>query len=335
MILDAVTASRVLIEADLAPMQGQRFQPTGFADLGAAVYTLADETQMLLVESAQSMGNRLERTILTPEGTLVPELEGLSYVTAKLHGEGIADTEISSLTEPHRMASPFFIQNEAFKEMLVKDTGYSKGGRLDWRRINAALFKYDVNCLLHGVFLSLLEGGRIKAPRLISAFIEASNVHEAVSGGVKNSFDPSGEIQVKDESKDAGIYSNVPYQRIEFTAEKITAYFNVDAAGIRGLGLCAEAQELLFSLALLKARRLLDGGLRLRTACDLKRTGELRVDGMSDLPDGQALLEATQSAISACREKGLFAAPPVTALSTECVRKKSNKECGNAGEDSS
>ena len=117
MILDDVTASRVLIEADLAPMQGQRFQPTGFADLGAAVYTLADETQMLLVESAQSMGNRLERTILSPEGTLVPELEGLSYVTAKLRGEGIADTEISSLTEPHRMASPFFIQKEALVNM--------------------------------------------------------------------------------------------------------------------------------------------------------------------------------------------------------------------------
>jgi CRISPR-associated protein Csb1 len=29
------TANRVLIEADLVPMQGDRFQPTGFADLGA------------------------------------------------------------------------------------------------------------------------------------------------------------------------------------------------------------------------------------------------------------------------------------------------------------
>ena len=88
MLLDTCTADRVLLEADLVPMQGQRFQPTGFADLGAAVYTLPDGTRMLLVESAQSMANRLEQTILTPEGTLIPELEGLSCVTALLHGKG-------------------------------------------------------------------------------------------------------------------------------------------------------------------------------------------------------------------------------------------------------
>ena len=118
MMLDAVTAPRVLIEVDLVPVQGQRFQPTGFAELGAAVYTLPDERQMLLVESAQSMANRLERTILTCEETLIPELEGLSYVTARLHGPGLADTDLSSLAEPHRMGSPFFLQNETFQKKL-------------------------------------------------------------------------------------------------------------------------------------------------------------------------------------------------------------------------
>ena len=95
MLLDTCTADRVLLEADLVPMQGQRFQPTGFADLGAAVYTLPDGTRMLLVESAQSMANRLEQTILTPEGTLMPELEGLSCVTAVLHGKGREDFSTS------------------------------------------------------------------------------------------------------------------------------------------------------------------------------------------------------------------------------------------------
>ena len=98
MLLDTCTADRVLLEADLVPMQGQRFQPTGFADLGAAVYTLPDGTRMLLVESAQSMANRLEQTILTPEGTLMPELEGLSCVTAVLHGKGREDFSTSSLS---------------------------------------------------------------------------------------------------------------------------------------------------------------------------------------------------------------------------------------------
>ena len=120
MLLDTCTADRVLLEADLVPMQGQRFQPTGFADLGAAVYTLPDGTRMLLVESAQSMANRLEQTILTPEGTLMPELEGLSCVTAVLHGKGREDFSTSSLLEAHRLASPFIISRMYFGLKIVE-----------------------------------------------------------------------------------------------------------------------------------------------------------------------------------------------------------------------
>jgi len=53
-------APRLLLEAELKPLQGDRFQPTGFADLGPARYTLPDGTEMLLVESAQSVANRME-----------------------------------------------------------------------------------------------------------------------------------------------------------------------------------------------------------------------------------------------------------------------------------
>ena len=53
MILESITESRILVEAELEPMQGQRFQPTGFADLGAATYTLPNGTRMLLVEYGQ------------------------------------------------------------------------------------------------------------------------------------------------------------------------------------------------------------------------------------------------------------------------------------------
>ena len=55
---------RLLLKATLKPLQGTRFQPTGFPDLGAAQYEALDDhcraKQMLLVESAQSMANRLE-----------------------------------------------------------------------------------------------------------------------------------------------------------------------------------------------------------------------------------------------------------------------------------
>src|SRR5690606_7074461 len=50
---------RLLVEARLVPLQGQRFQPTGFPDLGAAQFEAADGSH-LLVESAQSMANRME-----------------------------------------------------------------------------------------------------------------------------------------------------------------------------------------------------------------------------------------------------------------------------------
>jgi CRISPR-associated protein Csb1 len=63
--------SRLLMDAELAPVQGDRFQPTGFADLGAATYPLPDGTRMLLVESAQSMANRLEAALLDSNNELI------------------------------------------------------------------------------------------------------------------------------------------------------------------------------------------------------------------------------------------------------------------------
>lgn len=53
-------APRLLIEATLKPLQGGRFQPTGFPNLGAATYKTPGGADMLLVESAQSIANRLE-----------------------------------------------------------------------------------------------------------------------------------------------------------------------------------------------------------------------------------------------------------------------------------
>src|SRR5207247_9483335 len=57
------TASRLLVEAELkvATGGGGRFQPTGFPDLGPALFKGADGGNWLLVESPQSMANRLER----------------------------------------------------------------------------------------------------------------------------------------------------------------------------------------------------------------------------------------------------------------------------------
>jgi CRISPR-associated protein Csb1 len=50
------TAPRLLIEADLQPLQGARFQPTGFPDLGAAVYDGPNGNRLLLVEFSTKSG---------------------------------------------------------------------------------------------------------------------------------------------------------------------------------------------------------------------------------------------------------------------------------------
>ena len=325
-------APRILLEAELVAAQGDRFQPTGFADLGAAQYTRPDGKEMLLVESAQSVANRLEKTCLDGDGPdLAAELKGLPYVAATLSGAGDS-VRTSSLIEAHRIGSPYFLHNKAFKDKLAKEMKYNPKRPLDWKTIYATLFKYDPNSLLHGVFLSLLDGGRVRAPRAVTGFIEAEDVRKAISGGVKNSpVDPKGELQVAEaDAGEKGVYSNVPYSRVEFTAGKIRAYFNIDLALIRGYGLPAEAYRLLVGLALLKIRRFVDGHLRLRTACDLRLVSDLgaTVPAGFVVPDEAALLSGVQTAIAEC--KALFADVPVTEVITPVKIAKGKKGEGEA-----
>ena len=90
--------NRLYFDQALKPAQGDRFQPTGFADLGAAVYELPNGRRKLLIESVQSMANRFEAALLGSDGDLSPEFEGLPYIKAKLSGE--AETFVTSLHEP-------------------------------------------------------------------------------------------------------------------------------------------------------------------------------------------------------------------------------------------
>ncbi len=310
---------RLLMEAELAPVQGERFQPTGFADLGAATYQTTDGTRMLLVESAQSMANRLEQAVIGPDNELVKELEGLSYVRARLSGG--SSTTTNSLTEAHRINSPFIIPGKNFQEKFKKAAEYEKNMPLNWQKIARALFRFDVNSVLHGAFLANLEDGRVKIARALSAFIEARGVREVVSGGVKiNPLDPTGKLRAKAWDKD--VYGNVPYHRVEYTAERITAYFNLDLGLLRSYDLKDDALDLLTALALYKIRFFLDEGTRLRTACDLRAINDLTVTEPKGftVPDKKALLACLPQKIRACKK--MFADPPVTEINTETVLKK-------------
>ncbi|MBK9264446.1 MAG: type I-U CRISPR-associated protein Cas7 [Polyangiaceae bacterium] len=291
--------SRLLLECELRPVQGKRFQPTGFPDLGAAVFETNEGTR-LLVESAQSMANRLEAVCWDQEKQdLLEPLCGLPYVRVE-RKDGTYLT--SSLTEAHRLNSPYILESKdtSFMQKLKKESDTFSVGAIDRQKLAEMVLKYDVGALLHGLFLAKqdLAGGRLRIERVISAFIEADDVRVAASGGVKNDqVNPSG-----DTSKGFG---NVPFARDEYTARKIVAYFNVDLAQIRGYRLGPEVSRMLVLVALFKIRALLDGGLRLRTACDLELVGTPNVKRPEGfvLPSYTDLAAALPSAIAACQSR--------------------------------
>lgn len=297
-------ARRLLVEADLRPWQGDRFQPTGFPELGAATYSLPDGTEMLLVESPQSVANRLEAVCWDAEaGDVAEPLRGMPYVRVWKDGRVLTN----SLLEPHRLNSPYILesQDRTFFNVLRDELRVLEEGPVDERMLARVVFKYDPNSVLHGVFLakSDLAGGRLRLPRLLSGFIEARDVRPVESGGVKlDRVDPAANTSLG--------FGNVPYARTEFVAGAITAYFNLDLVTLRSYRLGEPAERFLLALAVWKILRFLDRGLRLRTACDL-RCERLRVQappGLS-LP---GLAELDKELPELIKAVDCFAQPPVT-----------------------
>src|SRR5690625_5074021 len=190
------SSPRLLLEAELQPIQGTRFQPTGFPDLGAATYEAPDGRAMLLVESAQSMANRLETVcwVQTADDWICP-LRGLPVIKV-LNKQGEPLT--NSVLEAHRLNSPYILEGKdrTVLELLKDELAAMEEGAVDIRKLAATLLRLDTNAVLHGVFLAKkdLAGGRLRLPRALSAFIEAEEVRVAASGGVKNDHvNPSGD----------------------------------------------------------------------------------------------------------------------------------------------
>jgi CRISPR-associated protein Csb1 len=287
---------RLLFSIPLRPIQGKRFQPTGFPGLGAATYQTS-EGLCLLVESAQSMANQLENVCWdSTNNKPVKELSGISHVSVNRGGKFFTDT----MLEAHRINSPYLLEGSKseFLSTLSTELGPINEGPIDRTNLAMVLLKYDINSLIHGVFLAkkALAGGRLRITRALSAFIEAEGVRIAPSGGVKNDHvNPSGDTKKG--------FGNVPFARDEFTAETIMLYVNVDLAMLRGYGLSNEVERLLTLLCLYKLRALLNNGMRLRTACDLTTVSEEIVTTQPNgfkLPELDVLSESLKSSISAC-----------------------------------
>lgn len=321
MLYDDIHSPRLLIEADLVPVQGSRFQPTGFPDLGAAIYRGPSGTEMVLVESVQSMANRLEKTVWDDQShELVPPLKGLPYVKVfDGHGQYVT----SSIEEAHRLNSPYVMDAETetgdtFLDVLKKQFDVDALGLPSGSKLASGLVRHDMNALLHGVFFARTDlfGGRLRLSRMLSAFVEAEGASVVMSGGVKlDHIDPSGDAK-------SG-RGHVPFARQEFSAEKITAYFNLDLAELRGFSLSPAVNDLIISLGLYKIQALLQHGMRFRTACDFQVVAtRVTQPEEFEMPSLTTLEEVLEELIGQAANEGSFANPAVTRL----VYKKPLKE---------
>jgi CRISPR-associated protein Csb1 len=291
------------LDVHMQPAAGTRFQPTGFPDVGPALFQRPvgeDGWQdCLLLESAQSMANHLEATSWDA-GLQAPvsAFAGLPYVRVVGADGGYLT---SSRTEPHRLAAGF-VKDSALdginmKEVIRERLGLRDDFPLAPRHLARAVFALDPMCLVHGVFFAenaTVWPGQPKVARALTAFVEAHDVRPAVSGGVKRD-DVRHSVADTGGAKEG--YGFVPFHRTEYVARGIVASFALDLDQLASYGLPEPATALLATAARWEMRRLLDGGFRPRTACDLTVVDAAAVDAI--LPQLDQLTEQLTGLIAA------------------------------------
>jgi CRISPR-associated protein Csb1 len=309
-----MTPTRQVFDIRLSPVAGVRFQPTGFPDIGASVFKRphrdgdkVDFVDALLVESAQSMANRLE-AVGWDNGRQQPAdpLAGLPYV--RVLAEDDRRFLTSSRTEAHRLASAFVkdstLDGQVMTDVIRTRLGLRDDTPIAPRDIAAAVFALDPLGLLHGVFFAenaKVWPGQPRIPRAVTGFIEAVNVHPAHSGGVKKDAVRHSLDENAGGTREG--YGTIPFHRTEWTAAEIIASFVIDLAQIASYGLPTPADDLLTTLARWEIRTLLDGGMRLRTACDLTVDNPAITDrGGVELPPADELTATLTNLTAQCRD---------------------------------
>ena len=284
------TASRLLIEAELkvATGGGGRFQPTGFPDLGPALFRGADGANWLLVESPQSMANRLERVCWVDGdgetdrvGGYNESCKGIPYILA-------TDTDGMPLTtstlEAHRLSSPYIWDTQPFtdpddpsKQITLPDYlkrlfSLADNRLVPWKKVATGLLKVDPGCLIHGIWFNegSFAGGKVRLTRCLSGYIEARDPSTANFGFQKR--DGVSDRTDKDAGQSAAEgYGSVIGPKQHFTSAEVKAYFQIDLERLRSYGLPKEQVQALVAWAIYKIRRVLvasrDGVADLRTEC--------------------------------------------------------------------
>jgi CRISPR-associated protein Csb1 len=289
------TASRLLVEADLkvATGGGGRFQPTGFPDLGPALFKGADGGNWLLVESPQSMANRLERVCWVDGdaetdrvGRYNDACKGIPYVLS-------VDTDGQPLTastlEAHRLSSPYVWDTQPFSDpddstrqialpdYLKRLFSLADNRLVPWKKVVAGLLRVDPGCVLHGVWFNeaSFAGGKVRLTRVLSGYIEAEDPSTANFGFQKRDGVSDRTDKEAGQSAAEG-YGSVIGPKQHFTSAKVKAYLQIDLERLRSYGLAKELVHALVAWAIYKIRRVLiasrDGVADLRTECKFETT---------------------------------------------------------------
>lgn len=273
----------------------ERFQPTGFPNLGPALYKAMHDgapTDYLFVESAQSLANWMEAICLDPQKPCRynTDCAGIPYVVVQENVKGKVEDLTSSLTEPHRLASDVILDgktgNEKFSGVLEKLLQVDKQRPVHLPRIAKRLVYLDPACLLHGVFLEKLDG-RIRFPRLLSATITAKHAEPVNAGGVMRGYVTA-----------SGSEASIPYSTQHFSSSEIKLHLTFHVDSLNGLGLDLDQKKFLAAFALYKINKLLGSFPRLRTACVL--------DSESSFNTEPKLSEAIKAAFTPALRQAAF-----------------------------
>ncbi|HXG32141.1 MAG TPA: type I-U CRISPR-associated RAMP protein Csb1/Cas7u [Bryobacteraceae bacterium] len=252
---DVYNQDHVLITAALELVNGRFLQPTGFPDIGACIYRDKDGRRWCLVESEQSMANRLEAVCMRDPGVWIDELKGLPVIAVRTPDGDLLTT---NLCEPHRCASSYVLEaaingGRTMKQLFESKLGLRQGGDswpLDKRaELDKLVFALDPGALLHGFQFIQWKFVGLRQTRLLHARLEAELAEEPEVHYGMVKWDAIEPESARQERANKG-QSIAAKSRIVPNA--LSASFEIDVLSLKGLALDDRQKKFLLSLALWK-----------------------------------------------------------------------------------
>ena len=272
--------------ASLELVNGRFLQPTGFPDIGPCIYRDKDGRRWCLVESEQSMANRLEAVCMKEPGVWTDDLKGLPVIAVLGPKDELLTT---NLCEPHRCASSYVLDGtinggRTMKKLFEEKLGLTQSGDswpLDRRaELESLVFALDPGALLHGFQFVQWKFVGLRQTRLVHGRLEAelADEPEVHYGMVKwDAIEPE---STREERANKGQSIAV---KSRIVPKKIVAWFEIDLLGLKALALDDTKKKFLLGLALWKVGAFLGNkpafdprsrqtlpSLRLRADCYLR-----------------------------------------------------------------